>query len=56
MLTLPDICDKLQAYDEISLLELLNITTADLIQAFADRIEEEADRLEQEINDEEIDD
>jgi division protein CdvB (Snf7/Vps24/ESCRT-III family) len=38
------------SYDEVTLLELLNINTYDLINKFSDEIEEDQERLEQELN------
>jgi hypothetical protein len=45
-LTVPEIMDKLKMLDEITLLEVLNITSEDLVERFADVIEEKADSLE----------
>jgi hypothetical protein len=35
--------------DEITLLELLNITSEDIVEVFSDRIEENVDKLEKEV-------
>ena len=51
-LTLPDICNKLKEIDEITLLEVLEISSEDIIERFQDRIEDQADRLEKELEDE----
>lgn len=51
-LTIPDIMDKLKHIDEISLLEILEVTSEDLVNRFVDRIEDKADELEGELNDE----
>lgn len=48
-LTLPEISEKLKALDEITLLELLRISSEDIVDRFQDVIEEHADVLEQEI-------
>ena len=49
-MTLPELKDALaNAYDEVTLLELLNITAEDIVDKFADEIEEDQDRLEQEL-------
>jgi hypothetical protein len=37
--------------DEITLLELLNITSYDLVERFSDLIEDNYDKLQKEIND-----
>jgi hypothetical protein len=50
-LTLPEICDRLKSIDEVSLLEILNITSEDLVERFQDLIEEKADNLEEELED-----
>jgi len=52
-LTLTDIFDRLRSIDEISLLEVLGITSEDLVDRFADRIEDNADALELELEEEE---
>lgn len=49
-MTLPELKEALaNAYDEVTLLELLNITAKDIVDKFADEIEEDQDRLEQEL-------
>lgn len=50
-LTLPEICDRLKSIDEVSLLEILNITSEDLVERFQDLIEERADNLEEDLED-----
>ena len=37
--------------DEITLLELLNITSYDLVERFSDLVEDNYDKLQKEIND-----
>lgn len=50
-LTLTDLKEKLAAYyDEVSLLELLNINSYDLVERFADRIERKAEVLAEEFD------
>jgi hypothetical protein len=51
MLTLIDIIERLRTMDEVSLLEVLGISSEDLIERFEDRIEEQADALEKELDD-----
>jgi hypothetical protein len=48
-LLLHEIKERLTALDEITLLELLNISSEDIVEMFADRIEEKADSLEKEV-------
>lgn len=50
-MTLNDIQEKLKHVDEISLMELLEITAEDIINRFTDRIEEKFDQLESELDD-----
>jgi len=50
-MTLNDIQEKLKNIDEISLMELLEITAEDIINRFTDRIEEKFDQLESELDD-----
>jgi len=51
MLTLHDICDKLKRLDEVTLVELLEIRSEDIVERFLDEIEEQADYLEELLND-----
>jgi hypothetical protein len=48
-LTLRDILTRLAQLDEITLLEVLQITSEDIVERFIDVIEEHADRLEKEL-------
>ena len=50
-LTILDLFDKLKRLDEISLLEILNITAEELVDRFEDRIEAMFDQLVDEIDD-----
>ena len=50
-LTILDLFDKLKRLDEISLLEILNITTEELVDRFEDRIEAMFDQLVDELDD-----
>jgi hypothetical protein len=50
MLTLNDVCDRLMHIDEISLLELLEITSEDLVDRFKDRIAFRYDDLKEELD------
>jgi len=51
MLTLPDICDKLKRLDEVTILELLEINSEEIVARFQDRIEDMADYLEELLDD-----
>jgi hypothetical protein len=48
-LLLHEIKERLIELDEITLLELLNITSEDIVEMFSERIEERADSLEKEV-------
>ena len=52
-LTIVDISDRLKKIDEISLLEVLEISSEDLVERFQDRIEERLDSLEEDLSDDE---
>lgn len=53
-LTLQEILSKLaDQYDEVTLLELLNITSYDLVEAFYDRVEDRYEYFNKELQDEE---
>jgi hypothetical protein len=43
--------EKLKQVDEISLLEILDVSSEDLVNRFIDRIEDKADELEGEFDD-----
>jgi hypothetical protein len=51
MLTLRDICDKLKRLDEVTLVELLEIRSEDIVERFLDEIEDMADVLEELLDD-----
>ena len=48
-LTVPDIMDKLKQMDEVTLLEILEINSEQLVDRFADVIEDKADLLEEDL-------
>lgn len=56
MLTLLEIQEKLKRYDEVSLLEVLEISSEDLVEKFIEKIEEKYDVLLEELEDTEDDD
>lgn len=43
--------DRLKQTDEVSLLELLEVTSEDIVNRFQDKIEEKFDTLETQFND-----
>lgn len=50
--TLPELKQRLAAkFDEVTLLELLNIRAEEIVEAFSDRIEENQDVLSKELGD-----
>lgn len=52
-LTLTDLFEQLKQIDETSLLEVLDISSEDLVERFADLIEERFDTLVQEFPEDE---
>ena len=54
-LTFEDVRDRLKNLDEITLLEVLDISSEDIVDRFADKIEIKLDELEIELDDEEED-
>lgn len=51
MLTLTDVCDRLKQQDEISVLEVLEITAQELVDRFQDKVEEKYDYLASDLED-----
>lgn len=52
-LTLTDLQEKLKNIDEISLMEILEITSEDLVNRFIDKIDDKYDSLVEEFEDDE---
>jgi len=50
--TFQELCEDLKKFDESTLLELLNITSEELVDMFQDKIEENLDRLLKETDNE----
>ena len=48
-LLLHEIKERLKELDEVTLLELLDISSEDLVEVFGDKVEENADKLEREV-------
>ena len=53
-MTFKDLCDKLKLLPEIDLLEVLEISTEDIVYRFEDFIEAKRDYLEDELEVEDI--
>lgn len=51
-LTFEELRDKLRQVDEISLLEILDISSEELVERFQDRIEDRMEELESDFEDE----
>lgn len=50
-LTFEEVKERLKKLDEVTLLEVLNISSEDLVERFADIIETKLDDLEEELSD-----
>lgn len=49
-LTLTDLFDRLKQWDEVELLDVLGITSEEIVERFNDIIEEKFDMLEKTLN------
>jgi hypothetical protein len=54
MITLTELMEKLKTVDEVSILELLNLTSTDIVDRFEDIIEENYDRLVKEFDEQDF--
>ena len=54
MLTFTDVCDRLKQQDEISVLEVLEITSEELVDRFNDKIEEKLDYFLEDLEDDNL--
>ena len=54
MLTFTDVCDRLKQQDEISVLEVLEITAEELVDRFQDKVEDKIDYLIDDLEDEDV--
>ena len=52
MLTFTDVCDRLNQQDEISVLEVLEITSEELVDRFKDKVENKLDYFLEDLEDE----
>jgi hypothetical protein len=50
--TFYELCEDLKKLDEITLMELLNLTSEEIVDSFQDKIEDNFDKLSKEINNE----
>ena len=50
-LTLEEMKEKLSGLDEVTLMEILEVHSDELVEAFEDRIEENIDKLKRMLND-----
>jgi hypothetical protein len=50
MLTLPEILEKMKDIDEITLLEVLEISSEEIVDRFSDRIEEQYEKFNGEFD------
>lgn len=55
-LTLTDLQEKLKYIDEISLMEILEITSEDLVSRFIDKIDSKYDELVEEFDEADLED
>ena len=54
-MTLEELKERIEwCYDEVSILELLNITSKQILDRFSDLIEKDFDKLSQQFGDEEV--
>lgn len=51
MLTLNDVKERLSKYDEVTLLEVLDVSSEELVDRFEDLIEEHYEELAEELDD-----
>ena len=49
-LTLQELKERLKRLDELSLLELLDVTSEEIVEMFVDRIDDNFDRLMDEVD------
>lgn len=53
MLTIHDVKERLSHLDEVTLLEVLDITSVDIVERFVDNIEDRLEDLAEELADDE---
>lgn len=52
MLTITEVAEKLTKEDEVSILEILNIESHEIVERFQDKIEDRYDKLREEYEEE----
>lgn len=55
MITLADVINHLKRIDEISLLEVLDISSEDLVDRFVDKVEDKYEQLAEDFEEEQTD-
>jgi hypothetical protein len=53
--TFKDVCDKLEKLDEVTLLEVLEISSDEIVAKFQDKIEDNFEELSDDLDDGQID-
>lgn len=56
MILFPELCERLKQVNEVDLLELLDISSEELVEQFKDRIEDRYEILMQEFDEDDQDD
>lgn len=51
MLTFTDVCDRLKQQDEVSLMEILEISSEDIVERFKDKIEDKMEYFVEDLED-----
>ena len=54
MITLADMIESMKKIDEVSILEVLEISSEDLVDRFSDKIEERYDQLKEDFEEENL--
>ena len=49
--TFKDVCDNLEKLDEVTLLEVLDISSEDIVAKFQDKIEDNFEELSEDLDD-----
>ena len=52
--TFKDVCDNLEKLDEVTLLEVLDISSEELVSKFQDKIEDNFEELSEDLDDGQI--
>ena len=53
-LTFKDVCDKLEKLDEVTLLEVLEISSDEIVAKFQDKIDDNFEELSEDLDDGQI--